>query len=269
MPDLTVYTPPTAKRLVLSLLSAPNLDEITARQFARWGALFGIDAATLRVALGRMVRDDLVVTLRRGVYGIGPAGRSLSDKARSWVSAEARIGPWEGRWLLVHTAHLGRRNRTVLRTRERALRLEGFAELEAGLWCRPANYREPTAATRERMLALGLEAQGLVLRADRILGTNSDPRQLWPVADLERRYHQLVKAMDDSMQGISDLEHDEAARETFLLGEAVIRQINADPLLPDEMVDAAARRAMHEMMLAYDAVGREAWSRFQVHADAA
>ena len=263
MPDLTAYPPPTAKRLVLSLLSAPSQDEIAARQFVRWGALFAIDAATMRVALGRMVRDGLIEVLRRGVYGIGPRGKALSAKARSWVSAEARIGPWDERWLLVHTAHLGRRNKTVLRMRERALRLEGLAELEAGLWCRPANYREPLAATRERMLDLGLEPGSLMLRADRILGDHHEPRQLWPVADLEQRYRQLIAAMNDSMEAIGELGDDEAARETFLIGESVIRQINGDPMLPDELVDAAARRCMHETMLAYDAVGRSAWARFQ------
>ncbi len=264
--DIASFTPPSAKRLILSLLSAPDLDEISARQCARWGALFSIEAAAMRVAVGRMVKEDLLTTVRRGVYSIGPRGRPLSDKARSWVAAEARVGPWDGRWLLVYTGHLGRRNKTTLRNRERALRLEGFAPLEQGIWCRPANYREPAAATRDRLLTLGLDVSAAVMRADRLLGFSASPESLWPRSDLEKSYARLTSAMQQSMRHLGSLSDEAAARETFVIGEAVIRQVNSDPLLPEEMIDADARRHMHATMVTYDGVGRGAWARFQTTA---
>jgi len=65
------------------------------------------------------------------------------------------------------------------------------------------------------------------------------------------------------MQRGAAQDSDTLARETFLLGESVIRQINSDPMLPDSMIDVAARRKMHETMVAYDVFGRDAWTRFQ------
>lgn len=266
MPDNPASSSPTAKRLVLSLLSAPDLDQISVRQFTAWGMLFGIEAAAMRVALGRLVKADLLAIVRRGVYAIGPRGEMLSETARSWIAAETRVGAWDGRWLLVHTAHLGRRDKTVLRNRERALKLEGFACLEGALWCRPANYREPPAVTRERLQELGLESGAMLLRADRVLGDDALDLELWPRRELEDRYRYLTRSMEQSMKKLPCMDDAEAARETFLIGEAVIRQINADPLLPEEMIDTRARRRMHDTMVTYDALGRGAWERFQTHA---
>ena len=263
MSEQSTYPNPTAKRLVLSLLSAPDLDQITVRQCTAWCELFAIEPAAMRVALGRLVKEGLLETRRRGVYVIGPNGQALSDTARSWVTAEARVGPWDGCWLVVHTAHLGRRHKTILRNRERALKLEGFAVLDCGLWCRPANYREPPAATGERLVGLGLESSAVLLRADRMLPSDDLDFDLWPRAALEDRYRRLTDAMSRSMASLDALSLEAAARETFLIGESVIRQINSDPLLPDEMIDGRARGQMHATMVAYDALGRGVWERFQ------
>ena len=167
------------------------------------GRLFDIEAAATRVAVGRLVKQGFIESVARGTYSIGPQGRLMAETASSWMEAELRLRPWSGGWIVVHSSHLGRTNKTALRARERAFRLNGFAELVAGLWCRPDNFREPPSATRDRLLSLGLE--------------------------------------DD----------------------AVIRQINADPLLPDEMIDATARREMISAMVAYNELGSSAWSSFR------
>ncbi|MFK7830319.1 MAG: PaaX [Congregibacter sp.] len=257
------YKQPTPKRLVLSLLSAPGMESITARQCVDWGCLFTIDPAAMRVAVGRMVKDQYLSSRRRGVYAIGPKGVVLSRTARSWVDAERRVCDWEGAWILAQTAHLGRSNKAALRSREHALRLEGFAQLHAGIWCRPGNFSEPLATTRKRLLSLGLDASALILRVDELLGMLVEPQTLWPRREREERYAMLTEAMRESVQRLADLDVEDAARETFLIGEAVIRQINADPLLPDAMIDALARRTMIATMLEYDVRGRDAWTRFQ------
>jgi phenylacetic acid degradation operon negative regulatory protein len=263
MIDAALYKLPTPKRLVLSLLSAPDMAQISARQCAQWGQLFAIDPAAMRVALGRMVKAGLLRSARRGYYVIGRKGQVLSETARGWIAAEGRVGPWTGNWLLVHIAHLGRRDKTVLRARERALRLEGFAPLVTGLWIRPGNYREALEHTRNRMVALGLDEDAVVLSSDQLLESRDTLDALWPRAALEAEYRRLIDAMQQSMRSVPEMDDREAARETFLLGEAVIRQINSDPLLPDAMIDAQARRKLHKTMVAYDAVGRSAWARFQ------
>ncbi|WP_439101348.1 PaaX [Congregibacter sp.] len=268
--DPAEYTWPTPKRLVLSLLSSPDLEEMGARECMQWAMLFDIDPTAMRVALGRLVKSGFLKSVARGRYAIGDRGRVLSKTARRWVSAEQRVGPWNGRWLMVHTAHLGRRDQAAVKLREKALRLEGFAQLRMGLWCRPANYLEAPAETRERLGELGLEEDAIILRADALLSDTVELAELWPRRALEKRYKTLTQAMLDSMARGGPNETEQSrhalARETFLLGEAVIRQVNSDPLLPDAMVDVAARRKMHKTMVAYDAFGRDAWARFQDHA---
>lgn len=234
---------------------------MTAQQAIRWGALFQIDAAAIRVALGRMLRAELLESPQRGAYAIGPAGRVLAETARRWTSAEDRVTTWNGTWLFVHTAHLGRTHKPALRARERALSLDGFAGLKRGLWCRPANYIEGAKETFTRMCELGLEEDALMFEgvpsfAQPIAGN------LWHRDQLESAYHQYASAIEESARRMPQLDEDAAARETFLLGEAVIRQINGDPLLPDELIDAPARRTMHSAMLSYDQLGREVWERF-------
>lgn len=265
--DPTDYKWPTPKRLVLSLLSSPELKEIGARECVKWGRLFDIDPTAMRVALGRLVKAGFLRSVVRGRYAIGDRGRVLSETARRWVSAEERVGAWDGCWLMVHTAHLGRRDQSALKLRDRALQLVGFAELRSGLWCRPANYRESSAETRARLRELGLAEEAIILRADSLLLEPRELAALWPRNALEDAYAALTQAMTDSMArgdaDDTDAGKEALARETFLLGEAVIRQINGDPLLPDAMVDVAARRKMHETMVAYEAFGRDAWARFQ------
>ena len=55
----------------------------------------------------------------------------------------------------------------------------------------------------------------------------------------------------------------EAARETLLLGQSVIRTINTDPLLPAEMVDAALRAEMIAAMQRYDTIGKGFWAKVE------
>ena len=270
MIEQLLQEPPTAKRLVLSLLSAPELDEVSVRELARWGELFAIDGAAMRVAIGRLVKAGLLRTSRRGVYRIGARGEALSLTARSWRVAEARVVPWSGDWLIVHSDHLGRSNRSVLRSRERALNLEGMRPLQSGLWVRPANYSEPLEATRDRMLSLGLEPEALVLRVRELIGAGlEDLNGLWPREALEKDYLVFTAAMAESAARLSELELDDAARETFVLGEAVIRLINADPLLPEQFVDVKARGELIAGMMTYDSLGQSVWERFRRVGDSA
>ena len=261
--DTSLYKWPTPKRLVLSLLSSSELKEISARECTQWGALFAIDPTAMRVALGRLVKGGFLRSVSRGRYAIGERGKVLSETAQRWVSAEQRIGPWDKQWLIAHTAHLGRRDKTALKARERALVLEGFAALYPGLWVRPANYKEAPAATHQRLVALGLENNAVLLKGDILAGDSPSSRELWPREDLEERYRSLTcEMLESARRGLSQ-DSSALARETFLLGEAVIRQINSDPLLPDSMIDVKGRRKMHKTMVAYNAFGRDAWARFQ------
>lgn len=264
MIDAIVRETPTPKRLVLSLLSAPDVPQISVRQFTRWGELFGMDAAAVRVAIGRLVKSGILRSVARGQYTMGPGGERLLQTARGWRCAENRLAPWRGSWILVHTANLGRSDRSALRARERALRLEGMRPLRTELWCRPANYREPLAETRQRLGDLGLEPEAPLLCVRELLpDSESDLAALWQVRELERGYRNFRTALEKSAARLDKMPLEKAARESFMLGEAVIRQINADPLLPDEFVDVQARRELIAAMQTYDEQGRRIWSAFR------
>ena len=72
-----------------------------------------------------------------------------------------------------------------------------------------------------------------------------------------------MESMAVSSRQLEKLNLEDAARETFLVGESVIRRINADPLLPEQMVDTAARQQMIQAMMAYNTLGRSVWAEFQ------
>ena len=264
MIDELLAARPTAKRLILSLLSAPGMESVEVGLFVRWGSLFDIDPAATRVAVGRLAKQGLITAVERGVYSIGPSGSLMAQTASQWVGVEDQIQPWLGGWIAVHTAHLGRTNKTALRARERALRLNGFAELVPGLWCRPDNFAQELELTRQGLIALGLESTAVVMQVSALPGTSAEELYtLWPRKQLEAGYRQHIAAMAGSVKRLNSLGAAEAARETFLIGEAVIRCINADPLLPSQMVDSRARQELIARMVDYNEHGRRAWAEFR------
>jgi phenylacetic acid degradation operon negative regulatory protein len=256
-------TRPTPKRLILSLLSAPTLETIEVGHLVQWGQLFGIEPSATRVAVGRLAKQGFITAVARGIYTIGPQGSLMAQTASHWAEVENRIGPWSGGWIVVHTSHLGRADKTALRARERAFRLNGFAELVSGLWCRPDNLAQALDLSRHELIAIGLEPAAVVMQATALPGVESEELYaLWPRAELEAGYREYIAAMAASEKRLAKMSNDEAARETFLVGEAVIRRINADPLLPAQMVDIRARRRLIEQMVRYNELGRSVWEEF-------
>jgi phenylacetic acid degradation operon negative regulatory protein len=260
MPPPAPQHAPTPKRLILSLLSAPGYESVAIATLIAWGQLFDIEPAATRVAVGRMVKQGLLASRSRGLYNIGPRGQLMATTAARWMHAEQRVDRWRGDWLLVHAAHLGRSDKPALRLRERAFRLNGFAEWVGGLWCRPANLRESAGQIRERLLSLGMEREAVLVRTAETPGLSAKALSgLWPREALEAGYRGAIGAMNQSLARLATLDTRQAARETFIIGEAVIRRINSDPLLPEAMVDTAARRSMVDHMLKYNAAGQAAW----------
>jgi phenylacetic acid degradation operon negative regulatory protein len=62
-----------------------------------------------------------------------------------------------------------------------------------------------------------------------------------------------------SAERLSSLSDVEAMAETFRLGGEAVRRIVLDPLLPEAIVDARARRALVDAMRRYDRLGRKYW----------
>ena len=257
-------TRPTPKRLILSLLSAPSLETVQVAHLVEWGQLFGIEPATTRVAVGRLAKHGFITAVGRGIYTIGPQGSLMAHTASHWSEVEELVGPWAGGWIVVHSAHLGRADKTALRARERAFRLNGFAELVSGLWCRPDNFAQSLDLTRHRLISLGVEPGAVMMQVSALPGV--EPEQLyalWPRDKIEAGYREHLAMMTASERRVATLGSDAATRETFLVGEAVIRKINADPLLPSQMVDTSARRKLISRMRQYNELGQSVMAEFK------
>ncbi|MEH3101547.1 hypothetical protein [Sphingomonas adhaesiva] len=251
--------PVTPRSLALWFLSTAAPAPLRTATLIGRAAIFGIEAAAMRVALGRLVRERMAVQPERGVYALGPAAGALHVRVRGWMRAEERVRDWSGAWIVVLTHHLGRTDRARLAVRERALRLAGLAEAAPGMWVRPDNL---TVAVADEARGLGLEAEAIVLtRARAEAREEAAFRALWPVAALEEGYRFWCAEMAASSARLADAHAIDAARETYLLGQSVLRAINSDPMLPGELVDVALRRGMVAAMKRYNAMALGWWDQ--------
>lgn len=253
----------SARELVLSLADSVAEPRLSAASLVAAAALLDIDPGTVRVAVARLVKQGVLEQRERGIYGLGRRGDGLHRRVLAWSRVEDQLVRWDGRWLAVLTAHLGRSDKLALRARERALRLRGFADARPGLAVRPANLAADLPALRAELVELGLPAEALVVRLDETDPDHPfDPAALWDTGSLERRYADNSARLAASSARLAALDVPSAARETLLIGRAVMRDILTDPLLPESLVDVAARRRMIEAMRAYDRLGKDCWRRF-------
>ncbi len=233
------------------------------QQLVAWGNLFDQKPAAIRVTAGRLVKEALLEKTGRGLYTIGASGMALKTKAREWTTTLDQIRDWQGGWFVVHTAHLGKAIRRNVRARERAFRLHGFKELVDGFWVRPDNLTSSAAQIYASLCQLGLEPRAVLLRSDRLhQGDLKDPLSLWSGDDLNAGYETAIGLLQESRKRLAGEALQIVTRETFIIGEHVIRHINADPLLPAEHVDALKRDEMVRAMRRYSEFCHPYWVEF-------
>ncbi len=249
----------SARKLVLSLVKEAA-EPMSSHILAGIGELFGIRANTIRVAITRLVSDDMLQLTDKGVYGLGKAARSLAQAQDRWRYLEEELIPWGGHWYALHVSHLGRRDRVQLRRRSRATGFWGFRELEQGLLVRPANLIQDTRFLKQSLCDLGMEADAVLMSGVTFETDQQPSAMLWNVATLNREYGMLTREMLDWLEDYEALPLERAATECFMIGDRVLRAIAYDPRLPDEMVDTCAREDMVETMKVYDDVGNRIWA---------
>ena len=259
----------SARTLILSLMSSEFRAPQSIGRLINAAALFDIEPATLRVAVTRLIKDGLLESPDRGLYRPGPKSKALTRRVQSWKDVASRIVPWNGDWLVALTHHLGRTDRKQLRARERALALYGYQPTDAGFWVRPANLARPLEDHRTDLTGIGADEGILLLRASAVsVEGGHDWPALWSSEALARSYEHAIRAMEQSLARLPDLSAEAAARESLLIGQAVIRTINFDPLLPPELADQKEFLRMVETMVHYNAVGRECWQAYYTAMDA-
>ena len=153
-----------AKHLILDLLLAFN-QALCAKDAIAACRLFGVNENSVRVALARLSAEGLIEAEERANYRLSASALTLAGDVATWRTAEQRIKSWDGTYLAVFSASLGRTNRTALRKRERALQLLGFKELQQGLHVRPNNIEHDINSVRKRLYNLGLESEAIIFIA--------------------------------------------------------------------------------------------------------
>jgi phenylacetic acid degradation operon negative regulatory protein len=255
---------PTAKRIVLELLSAADDRQLPAASLVAAGTLLGVAENSVRVTLTRLVAAGTLELSGRGVYKLGRATRALTRQVTSWRELERQVRRWDGGWIGVMAGTSG--DRGAARRRDRALRLHGFRMLERGLSLRPDNLAGGVEELRPRLRDLGVEEPALVFRVtDLDASTDARARALWDSEKLTASYHQTRARIERWLVSVADLPLRNAAREAFFFGGDVLRMILFDPRLPEPLVDVAARRALVDAGKRLDTTGRRLWA--QVHAD--
>jgi len=254
---------PTAKSLILDLLSAAGGVALPVRKLATACALFDISENSVRVTLVRLSSAGLIEAAGRGSYRLGEAAAEIASEVATWRTAEMRVRNWNGDYIAVHGGAPVRGDRTARKRRMRALQMLGFRELERGLSVRPDNLDGGIDSVRSRLHILGLELEASVFRA-----SSFDPalekraRALWDVKALETSYRRSGSRLEAWLARAPGLEIDVQAREVFLLGAGAIRQLVYDPLLPAPMINVEERRAFVETVQRFDRAGRTIWRRF-------
>ena len=228
----------SARELILALIDSTAIATLNAAYFVAAGRLFDMHPNAVRVALGRLVKDQSLIQVARGVYSLGSRGGELHAMVRNWSTIEQTLKPWDGGWLAAYLGQLTRTNKSKVRARERALRLVGFAAADANLWLRPDNFLESLIMTRCRLVHLGLEETVMISKIEEFQPTQAiDPSRLWDRVTMESRYQWCIEQLAASVGRLATLNSSAAARETLLLGRSVTRVILLDPLLPEQMVN--------------------------------
>jgi phenylacetic acid degradation operon negative regulatory protein len=253
----------TARELVIDFLSNRYPREMFFQGIAGVGGALGFTEQSLRMALTRLVEQSVAANTGRGRYRLSPSGEAMRDEVRKWRHLGDLAKPWTGAWIGVFDAAIPRSDRAALRRHERAMRLRGFRELQSGLWIRPANLRDSVAELREHLRALGLHPGALVVGLDELDDeARAKATGLWDTAAMIAAYRALAEELIASKGKLERMSLDTAAAESMVLGRDVIRHINLDPVLPEELMPQRALSNLIRVMTEYDQNARQIWRRF-------
>lgn len=251
------------KHLLLELLLASGDNALPVSHAVAAGAVFGLSENHVRVTLARLAAQDMVLATERGAWRLGSAAQGLAQDVANWRRAAQRLRPWNGQYVAVHCGALARSDRAAFLQRERALHLLGFAELQRDFYVRPDNIEPDIAAIRQRLHTLGLEPLAVVCGCHSFdAPTEAAIDALWDGTALNHGYSATQQRLENWLANAARLPNAQAARESFFLGGAAIRQLVYDPLLPEPMVDGALRQAFIDSVHAFDDAGRAIWNRF-------
>lgn len=227
--------------MIASTLLGLRPPELRTAALVAGAELLGVSPGTARVAISRMVAAG---ELEATGDGYRLAGHLLVRQARQDLSREGPPHEWDGSWrtlVIVPGAGRSAAARVELRRALAALRL---AELRAGVWLRPANLPDSRLPDAEALVGAATLAISGTVDAPATLAA-----QLWDLDGWADEASALLLQLEP-LQAALEADDADALAGAFVLAAAVLRHLQADPLLPEELLPAGwpgpALRAAHD-----------------------
>ena len=220
-------TPLTARSVLASVLLGTDPPWLPTGRLVRTTALFGISEGTTRTALSRMVKAGEAVAQKGGYRLAGPL---VARQARQVASRRATTRAWDGTWELITINPAPPRPAADRAGLRHALRAHRLVELGQSGWGRPDNLdprRAPDAtAIIERWCTRWRSAHPL------------PPPQTTARFALPAWSRQASGLRSDMARALPRLEAGRpgALAAGFVTSAAVLRHLQADPLLPDRLL---------------------------------
>jgi phenylacetic acid degradation operon negative regulatory protein len=204
-----------------SALLGMDPPELPVAQLVRLTGLFGVSENRARVALSRMVAAGEATSDGAGRYRL--AGHLAARQTRQSASRAGITTDYDGSWWLAVVTTTGS-TPEVRSARRRALTYARLAELREGVWMRPANVAVPLPDSLDADVEL---MTALPPNADQLAG------RLWDLPGWARYASELLAALEALAP-----DGPEALAPGFELSAAVLRHLQADPLLPEPLQPA-------------------------------
>jgi phenylacetic acid degradation operon negative regulatory protein len=253
---------PTARKLLLDLVTARPRTRFTISALCRAGEIVGLSAPSVRMAAKRLNEEGVLERAGRGVYLPRPERLRTYPHVEHWTARDATRVPWTGRWAAVENSATARTDRAALRHHDRALQLLGFHAWRGALNVRPDNLRGGVAGLRETLTGTGMAPGAVVFAIDGLdPATDLELRGLWDTEALTEALGRTADELTRSRDRLHTLSPEEFARESLLLGSRAIATILHDPLLPEELCDPAPHRRLVALTKTYQDTAQEVWGR--------
>lgn len=253
----------TARSVLLSVLLGTSPPRLPVRRLVRTTELFGIAEGTTRTALSRMTAAG-EVTAEEGWYALADV-RLLARQARQSASRRATTTPWaDGAWAEAAVVANGRRPAAERAALRAALATARLAELREGVWLRPDNLggrhalAEQVAGARARAARPAAPAEPSEAAASSagarpsgagggvgddvhwfLAVPDGDPvalaARLWPLRAWAEGARRLIVRMAELVAPLES-GNPQPLADGFVLSADVLRHVQADPLLPAELL---------------------------------
>jgi phenylacetic acid degradation operon negative regulatory protein len=246
--------PFTTRSILASTLLGSHPPVLPVRVLVRSAALFGISEGTVRVALTRMVNNGELQTNGDGRYElIGHLRRrqTRQDQSRTGVSNNSWNGDWEMGVIDIVEARSAAA-RADLRAAFKRLRLN---ELREGVWLRPANL-DPKRLPDDRLLADESTRWFLAQPTD----PKNTARRLWELDTWNAIANTLLDQLRVESKALKQASSDGELATAFTLSASVLRHLQADPLLPNNLLPKTWLGAkLRENFETFDVVFQQCW----------